>query len=299
LHVVTGALGYSGKYIAQRLIARGCVVRTLTNHPGNPNPFGSSVEIAPLNFDQPAALVKSLRGADTVFNTWWIRFARGELTFERAIRNLETLIEASRRAGVRRFVHLSITNAAADSPLPYFRGKGIIENFIGKSGLSHAIIRPAVIFGPEDILLNNIAWSLRKFPVFAVPGDGKYRLQPVFAEDLADLAVRFAGQTDNVTIDAVGPEIYTFNELIRLLGRVTGRTARLVHVNSAIALLFASLIGRMMGDVTLTRDEVRGLTTDLLVSHAAPTASTRLSEWLWRNAATLGAHYASELARRA
>jgi NADH dehydrogenase len=299
LTIVTGALGYSGKYIAARLIACGSMVRTLTNHPGRSNPFGSSIEIAPLNFDKPAALIESLHGADAVFNTWWIRFARGELTFARAVRNLETLIEAARRAGVRRFVHLSITNAAADSPLPYFRGKGIVENFIRESGLSYAIIRPAVIFGPEDILINNIAWSLRKFPLFGVPGDGEYRLQPVFVEDLADLVVNAAVQANNVEIDAVGSEIYTFNELIRTLGGVVGRTPRLVHVAPAIALLFASLIGRIMGDVTLTRDEVRGLTRSLLVSQAPPTAPTRLSEWLARNAATLGASYASELARRA
>jgi len=299
LTVVTGALGYSGKYITQRLIARGKTVRTLTGHPGQTNPFGSSIEIAPFNFDKPAALVESLRGADTVFNTYWIRFGRGELTFERAVSNLKTLIESAQRAGVRRFVHISITGASPDSPLPYFRGKGMIENFLRASGLSYAILRPAVIFGLEDILLNNIAWNLRKFPFFAVPGTGEYRLQPVFAGDLADLALSASERSDNLEIDAVGPETYTFNELIHLLGRTIGRPARLFHVSPAVALFCASIIGRLMGDITLTRDEVIGLSDDLLVSHSPPTAPTRLSEWLVRNAATLGVHYASELARRA
>ncbi|HLW69932.1 MAG TPA: NAD(P)H-binding protein [Candidatus Binataceae bacterium] len=299
LSVVTGAFGYSGKYITQRLIERGAAVRTLTGHPANPNPFGDAVEVAPFNFTHPDALTESLRGVGTVFNTYWIRFARGELTFERAVNNLKSLIEAAQRAGVRRFVHVSITGASAESPLPYFRGKGIIENFLRASGLSYAILRPAVIFGPEDILLNNIAWNLRKFPLFTVPGNGEYRLQPVFAGDLADLALGAAERSDNLEIDAVGPETYTFNELIRLLGRTIGRPVRLLHVSPGIALFFASIIGRLMGDVTLTRDEVIGLSDDLLVSHSAPTAPARLSEWLARNALTLGVHYASELARRA
>jgi NADH dehydrogenase len=299
LTVVTGAFGYSGKYIAQRLIERGMSVRTLTGHPANPHPFGGAIEVAPFNFSNPDTLTESLRGVSTVFNTYWIRFARGELTFDRAVDNLKTLIEAAQRARVRRFVHISITGAAAESALPYFRGKGVLENFLRGSGLSYAILRPAVIFGPEDILLNNIAWNLRKFPLFTVPGDGEYRLQPVFAGDLADLAIGAAAPTENLEIDAVGPETYTFNELIRLVGRFIGRPARLVHVSPAVALFFASIIGRLMGDITLTRDEVIGLSDDLLVSHSPPTAPTRLSEWIARNGTTLGVRYASELARRA
>jgi NADH dehydrogenase len=253
----------------------------------------------PFNFDRPSALVECLRGATTVFNTYWIRFERGAATFDRAVRNITTLIDAARQAGVRRFVQISITNASAPSPLPYFHGKGVIEDTLRASGLSYAIVRPAVIFGPEDILINNIAWSLRKFPVFAIPGDGEYRLQPTFVEDLADLVVKAASEVGNIDADVVGPEIFTFNELVRLLARSLDRTPRIVHVPSPIALLCTAVIGRIMGDVMLTADEIRGLRADLLVSRALPTARTRFSDWLARNAATVGAHYASEIAKRA
>ena len=178
-------------------------------------------------------------------------------------------------------------------------GKGVIEDTLRASGLSYAIVRPTVIFGPEDILINNIAWSLRTFPIFAIPGTGEYRLQPVFAEDLADLAVNAAQDTRNVELGAVGPEIFTFNELVRLLARSVGKTARVVHVRPMVALLCTSVLGRIMGDVMLTADEIRGLTADLLVLREPPTAPTRLSDWLTRNAALVGAHYASELAKRA
>jgi uncharacterized protein YbjT (DUF2867 family) len=199
---------------------------------------------------------------------------------------------------VRSFVQLSITNANVSSPLPYFRGKGLIEDYLARSGLSHAIIRPAVIFGAEEILLNNIAWMLRRIPLFVIPGDGNYRVQPVFVEDLAKLAIDAAHRTDNLALDAVGPEIFTFNELVALIAREVGSHVPVIHLPPAIALGCARIVGRAMGDVTLTSDEVRGLMANLLVSSAPPTTPTRFSEWLRRNAEFFGVHYASEVARR-
>ncbi len=299
MDIVTGAFSHSGRYITALLLQRGIKVRTLTGHPNRPNPFGDSIEIAPFNFDRPDALAHSLEGAEALFNTYWIRYPHGELTFERAIANVKTLIDAARRTGVRRFVHLSITNASADSPLPYFRGKGILEQYLMDSGLSYAILRPAIIFGAEDILLHNIAWMLRRFPLFAIPGDGSYHLQPVFVGDLAQLAVDAADEPRNLAMDAVGPEIFTFNELVALLARTVASRARVVRVSPSVELFLAKLLSRLTGDVTLTRDEIRGLMADLLVSHSAPTAPTRLSEWLARNATNIGTRYNSELSRRA
>lgn len=295
--VVTGAFGYSGKYITERLLAGGRNVRTLTGHPDRPNPFGDRVSVFPFNFDKPAALVESLRGADTLFNTYWVRFARGGTTFDVAIENTKTLLQAAKEAGVRKIVHVSITNPSKDSPLPYFRGKALLERAIIDSGLSYAIIRPTVIFGREDILINNIAWLLRRFPVFAVPGSGDYRLQPVFVEDVAGMAVKAARDAEDTIIDAVGPETFTFNELVRLIAGKIGKKARTVHVPESMALFASRVIGYVVDDVVLTRDEVAGLTSGLLVSDSPPTGSTRLSEWLGDNADVLGRRYASELGR--
>jgi len=298
MDVVTGAFGYTGRYITAILLARGRKVRSLTGHPSRPNPFGDSVEVAPFNFDAPDRLARNLAGINTVFNTYWIRFPRGELTFERATSNVKTLIDAAREAGVRRFVHISITNASPDSDLPYFRGKGVIEQYLMGSGLSYGILRPAIIFGPEEIMLHNVAWMLRRFPLFAIPGDGAYHVQPVLVDDLAWLAVEVAGEPFNQAIDAVGPEIFTFNELVAEIARSVGSKARIVHVSPSIALFLAKLFSTVTRDVTLTRDEIRGLTADLLVSHGPPTAPTRFSEWLVRNASEIGASYRSEMSRR-
>jgi len=297
IDVVTGAFGYTGKYITERLLAAGRSVRTLTGHPGRPNPFGGRVSVFPFNFDRPADLVESLRGADTLFNTYWVRFARGDTTFDVAVENTKTLLRAAKEAGIRKIVHISITNPSEDSPLPYFRGKAVLERAIVDSGLSYAIIRPTVIFGREDILINNIAWLLRRSPVFAIPGNGEYRLQPVSVDDVADMAVRAAREAGNTVFDAAGPEIFTFNELVRLLADKTGSRGRIVHLPSGPALLASRLIGLAVRDVVLTRDEVAGLTSGLLISRGPPTGSTRLSDWLDENAAVLGTRYASELER--
>jgi len=297
LHIVTGAFGYSGKYITQLLLDSGQRVRTLTGHANRENPFGERVEVAPYNFDNPAALVESLRGAATLYNTYWIRFARGAMTFDQAVANTRILIDAAVKAGVQRFVHISITNPSEGSPLPYFRGKAVIERYIKESGLSYAILRPAVLFGKEGILINNIAWMLRRMPVFGIPGDGNYRLQPVFISDLAALAVALGEKRESTLIDAVGPEAFTLNELVQLIRANVGSRTRIIHLPPSLALIVTGLLGKLMGDVILTREEIVGLMDNLLVSHNPPTCKTLLSKWLKDNAAEVGKNYLSEVKR--
>ena len=295
LHVVTGAFSYTGKYITRRLLDMGRRVRTLTGHPDRPNPFGERVSVAAYDFETPSALEASLRGAKTLINTYWVRFSHGPMTFDRAVENAKILISAAKRAGVQRIVHVSITNPSEHSSLPYFRGKAKLENAVRESGLSYAILRPAVIFGPEDILINNIAWFLRTFPVFGVPGRGDYGLQPIFVEDMADLVVDAAARNDNYVVDAVGPEVFGFEELVRLLAQTVGSRARIAHMPPRLVWLSCWLAGLVVRDVVLTREEIDGLMANLLVSSAPPKGTTRLSEWLKKNADSVGMRYASEL----
>ena len=298
-HVVTGASGYTGKYITRRLLDRGDEVRSLTGHPDRPSPFGDRVAAFPYAFDRPDALARTLEGADTLFNTYWIRLAYKDMTHERVVGHLRTLFDAAKMAGVRRVVHLSITNATLDSPLPYFRGKAQVEEILRASGLSYAMLRPTVIFGREDILLNNIAWMLRKFPVFPIPGAGDYRLQPIYVEDVAKLAVEMSALDDNVEVDAVGPDAFSYEDLVRLIQRKTGASTRLLRVPTPVALAAAKLLGALVRDIVLSRDEIEGLAGDLLVSKSGepPPGTTRLSDWLDDNAHRLGNSYSSELDR--
>ena len=298
-HIVTGATGYTGRYITHMLLERGDHVRSLTGHPDRPNPFGDTVVTLPYNFDDPDALTRSLEGTDTLFNTYWVRVAHRGLTHDRAASNLRTLFRAAEAAGVRRVVHISITNADADSPLSYFRCKGELEDALRASGLSHAILRPTLVFGTEDILLNNIAWMLRKFPMFLVPGSGKYRVQPICVEDLARLAVEMSDRDDNVELDAVGPEVFTYDEMLRLIARQTGTSTRLLHVHPSLVMLAGRMLGLLVRDIVLSRDEIEGLSTNLLVSNSSnpPPGRIHLSDWLDDHASGLGRHYANEMAR--
>ncbi|MBI4336275.1 MAG: NAD(P)H-binding protein [Chloroflexi bacterium] len=295
--VVTGAFGFIGRHITKRLLASGKQVKTLTRRPPRADPFGGQVSVVPPDFSRPQELAESLRGATTLYNTYWVRFPYGEMTFERAVANSRVLINAAKAAGIRRLVHISITNPSKDSPLPYFKGKALVEEAVIGSGISYAIIRPTVVFGPGDILINNIAWLLRRSPLFAVPGTGQYRLQPVFVEDVADMAVAAGEATESAIMDAVGPEVFTFNKLVRLVrAKVKGKAA-ITHVPPGLALFLAWSIGHLVDDTVLTEDELNGLVAELLVSKGPPTGKTRFSEWLDQNADSLGVRYASEMAR--
>jgi len=219
------------------------------------------------------------------------------VTFDDAVANSKILIRAAKEAGVRKIVHISIANPSLDSRLPYYAGKAQVEKAIFDSGLPYAILRPVLIFGKEDILINNIAWFVRHFPVFAIPGSGEYEIQPIFVEDMADLAVDAARADGNLVFDAVGPEIFSFNDLVRLIASRLGKNTRIVHFAPGLVRPMLRLLESFVGDVVLTREEIDGLLDNLLVSRQTPTGTTRLSEWLQRNASTVGAKYASELKR--
>jgi uncharacterized protein YbjT (DUF2867 family) len=295
INVITGAFSYTGKYITRRLLAMGKQVRTLTGHPNNPNPFGAQVSVYPFNFEKPEELVKSLEGATTLYNTYWVRFAHGTTTFDRAVENTITLVKAAEKANVRRIVHVSITNPTEDSRLPYFRGKAILEKVIQDSRLEHAIIRPTVIFGDEDILINNIAWLLRRFPIFPIFGSGKYSLQPIYIEDMAELVVQAGQCRENLLLDAVGPDIFSFEELVCLLANILERRVIIAHVSPRMGFTLARTIEPFVGDVLITRDEIAGLMAGLLVSQQPPSGTTRLEDWLRKHKGSVGKIYASEL----
>ena len=295
--VVTGAFSYTGRYIARRLLDAGVRVRTLTGHPDREDPFDGRVEVSPLDFSDGDGLRRSMQGADVLYNTYWVRFARGETTFERAVANSKTLFEAAGEAGVGRIVHVSITNASSGSRLPYFSGKGRVEEMLKGLGVPYAIVRPTLVFGAEDVLLNNMAWAIRRFPVFPIAGSGKYLVRPVYVDDLAALAVAAGSQTGDTVADAVGPETYTFEELLRLLADAVGSRCRFIHTSPAVSLALTGLIGTLIRDVVLTRDEIDGLMARLLTSNGPATCMTSLSGWLDENADALGHRYVSELRR--
>ncbi|HKZ43719.1 MAG TPA: NAD-dependent epimerase/dehydratase family protein [Anaerolineales bacterium] len=297
MDIVTGSFGYIGKYITRRLLATGRQVRTITTHPNKPNPFGSQVQAFPYEFNRPSELLRSFDGVDTLYNTYWIRFPHDDQTFESALANTRVLFECARKAGVSKIVQISVTHASPRSDLPYYQGKGIQEKMLTDLDIPHVIVRPTLVFGQEDILVNNIAWLIRKFPIFPVFGDGNYRVQPVYVEDLAQIAVNLADAPSGTVVDAIGPEIHSFKDFLELIADTLSRRTRLIHVPASIGILMGKIIGPFVGDNILTKNELRGLMEEYLVSRNTPNGETRFSEWLQINRDTVGTVYTSEIGR--
>ena len=295
--VITGACSYTGKYVTRLLLDRGYRIRSLTFHPDRTNPFGDKVQIFPYNFDHPDRLSRTLHGASTLINTYWVRFPQGKSTFESAVQNTRILIAAAKEAGIKRLVHVSIANPSLQSSLGYYRGKARLEQDVMNSGIPYAIVRPTVIFGLEDILINNIAWFVRRFPIFGIPGDGSYRIRPIYVEDMARLIVDAADRTDHYVVDAVGPETYSFEELIELIATQVGSSVRPVHLPAFLAYFITILTGWFVGDVVLTWEEYKGLMGNLLAPAGPSAGETCLSRWLAENHQRVGSQYASEVAR--
>jgi NADH dehydrogenase len=294
--VVTGAFSYTGRFVAARLLAAGHQVSTLTNHPDGQSPMAARIGVHPLNFQDRQGLLSALSGADTLYNTYWVRSNRGAASFARAVENTRLLLEAARQARVRRIVHVSIANPTA-STLPYYRGKADLEEAIIASGLGYAIVRPTLLFGHGDVLINNIAWFLRHLPVFGIPGDGRYRLQPVYVEDYADLIVEAGQRTDNLVLDAAGPEVFTFEELVTVIRDAMGRRTVLLKMPPALVFTSANLMALRLQDMVLTRNEIAGLMAELLVSSEPSRCTTRFTDWLKEHHSEIGRRYASEVIR--
>jgi NADH dehydrogenase len=295
--VITGAFSYTGAAVARSLLDRGFSVRTLTNRTVPVSNTDANIEAHPLQFDDRQALVAAMRGARVFVNTYWVRYPYVGVGFDRAVQNIGVLLQAAREAGVQRIVHISVSNPSLDSPLGYYRGKAQAEELVKGLGLSYAIVRPTLVVGPHDILINNIAWFLRRFPVFGMPGSGRYRVQPVTLDDTGEIIAEAALSAVDLTIDAAGPETVTFEELVRVLAESIGSKARIVNVPPRLSLLALAAAGKLVGEVILSREELEGLMTELLVSREPPRGTHSVLSWLREHGATAGSKYESELDR--
>ena len=297
MDVVTGSFGYIGKYITRVLLEAGHEVKTITTHPKKPNPFGERVKASPYYFDNTDMLIQSLGGCDTLFNTYWVRFNYRSWSFDKALSNTMILFQCAKEAGVRKIVHISVTNPSETDDLPYYRGKALQEKALRELGIEYAIVRPSLVFGEEDILVNNIAWTIRKFPLVPIFGSGRYRVQPVYVEDLAAIVVKASQNEGSQIIDAIGPETFTYEEFLKLIARELGRKVAFFHTSPSVGILLGKNIGLLVNDVVLTKDELRGLMVNKLVSAQEPNGKTLFSDWLRSNSASIGTEYTSELNR--
>jgi len=296
--LITGAFGYSGKEIATQLLQRGEKLKTLTNSATKHNPFGSQIEIAPLCFDNKKELTKEMLGYDILINTYWVRFNHKRFTHNEAVTNTKTLFECAKEAGIKKIVHVSITNPNENSDLEYFKGKAILEKKLIESGLGYSIVRPAVLFGKGDILINNIVWMIRHFPIFGVFGKGDYKLQPIHITDFAKIIVKECYSGSNAIKNAIGPETFTYRELANKIMEILHISKSIISIYPLTGFLLGKIIRIVKKDITITREEIKGLMDNLLYVDDISLGKIRLSEWLERQSDTIGIYYANELSRR-
>ena len=301
LHVVTGAFGYSGRWIAHRLLEEGHQVRTLTNAIGRDDPFNGEVEVHSLDFDDHVRLVESLRGAKVLYNTYWVRYNHPRRNFEHgiAVENSRRLFDAAAEAGVERIVHLSVAHPHKAPDWTYFRGKVAVEKILNESDYSFAILRPTVLFGGgRNVLINNIAWMLRKFPVFGVFGMGNYPIQPVHVKDVARVAVEQGRFRKNVTIDVTGPEKFRYKDYIGLMAKSMGLRRLIIPMPSIFGWIFGKLLGVFLQDLVITRAEIKGLKRGLMASDEEPRGVLKFSEWIAEHGSEFGNRYQNDLKER-
>jgi uncharacterized protein YbjT (DUF2867 family) len=292
---VTGAFSYTGSAIARELLARDRRVRTLVRSPPPAgHPLEGRVEVAPLALDDEAALVSALAGIDVLYNTFWIRFPRGPSTFEWAIAASARLFAAAAAAGVERIVHISVTRPSVSSPYAYFRAKAAVDELALGGPVPAASVRPSLVFGGrQEILINNIAWFLRRAPVFSIPRRA-CRVQPVHVDDVARIA---ADAREPGIIDAVGPETFTYRELVANVAAAVGSRVRIVALPERAVAALGRAAGVALRDTVVTAEELGALTSSLLISDEPPRGHVRFSDWLPGQADWLGREYHSELDR--
>jgi nucleoside-diphosphate-sugar epimerase len=297
LDVVTGAFSYSGAAIAHELLQRGHDVRTLTGHPERA-PAGSPIDCRPLDFNAEQELTASMAGAHTLYNTYWVRFAHGHVSHELAVANSKVLFAAARAAGVRRIVHVSITHPSLTSADSYFRGKAEVEQALAGCGVPFAVARPAVLFGGDGVLVNNIAWLLRRLPVFAIGGRGEYRLRPIHIDDLARLCADLGASADPaVIVDAVGPQSLTFRQMVAEIRDAVGSWSVIVPVPGAVIPAMAAVLNLVLRDTLLTADEYASMAAGRADSAGPATGEVVFTDWVRAHGDELGRRYANELDR--
>lgn len=294
---VTGAFGFTGRAIARELVDQGRDVITLTRRIDRSDPLARSIKVASLDFGRPADLASALDGVDTLFNTFWIRFPHGTESFERAIAETGVLLGAARQAGVRRILHVSVVGADKSGPTPYVRAKAVVEEMVKAGGLEWSIVRPTLTFGPNDILINNMAWALRRLPVYGVPGSGRYPIQPVHVDDVARICIEMADGEAGRTVDAAGPMVMPFRRMVEIVRSAIGSRSIMVPMPAIAVLLAARGLGVVVRDVVLTHDEIVELSTGYLTSTQPPLGRIEFGDWVSSNADVLGRRWSSELAR--
>jgi NADH dehydrogenase len=277
LVTIFGGSGFVGRHTVRALAKAGWRIRVCVRYPNQAfflRPAGTVGQIAPLKCDvtDPDQVARVTAGADAVINLTGILVSRGQSFDEVHAEGARNIAEAAAQAGVGALVHVSAIGADSESASHYAQSKAEGEARVRAAFPAATILRPSIVFGPEDNFFNRFAGLARFVPALPLIGGGKTRFQPVFVGDVA-AAVTTALTSQAArgrTYELGGPMTYSFKELMEIVCRETGRRRVLVPVPFGLA-LFKSFFLQMMPRPLLTPDQVRLLRHDNVVS---PTALT-------------------------
>ncbi len=275
---VFGGAGFVGRYLVQQLAGRGLRVRVAMRRPDEGlflRAMGDvgQIELVQANLRNAPSVAAAIAGADYVVNLVGVLYPRGAQSFAAVhARGAQLVAEAAARAGVQRLVQVSAIGAAADSPSLYARSKAAGEAAVLRAFPKATIVRPSIVFGPEDDFFNRFAALARILWVLPLIGGGQNRMQPVYVGDVATALARVLldGDSSGKTFELGGPRVFTFKEILELVLHETGRSALLLPLPVPVAMMQAAVLELLPIPPLLTRDQVRLLQQDNVASAALP-----------------------------
>lgn len=302
--MVTGAFGQTGHAIARRLQAGGRAVRSLTRAPA---PAGSPIRALAPTWDDPTALTEALRGCEVLYSTYWARFGLAG-HYAPLVERLATLFSCAREAGVRHIVQLTVAKAQEGRGIPYYDGKARLEAVLASCGVASTVVRPAMMFGPDDTLVNNCAWMLRHLGAFPVLAGGPHRIRPAFVEDVAALCVarglsagaaRGDRGTESQRLDAVGPETLEFGRLVGVIRDAVAPRAVTPRLPAPTVWLGAKVTAPLVQDTVVTWPELQTIRRGLYDVPGPTNCPTAFTAWVQAHGRSLGEAYHSQRRRAA
>ena len=274
---VFGGSGFLGRYIVQRLAQQGARVRVATREPEAARflqPLGVVGQIMPVqaNLLHEASVRRAVEGAEAVVNCVGVLFERGKQRFGALhVTGARRVALAAAEAGAQRLLHISALGADPEAPSVYARSKAAGEAAVRDAFPQAVILRPSVVFGPEDDFFNRFAALARMLPALPLIGGGETRFQPVYVGDVAEAAAKLlADEQASGLWELGGPRVYTFKELMQLVLRETGRRRWLVPLPFGVAKFQAAFL-QFLPRPPLTPDQVELLRRDNVVAEGART----------------------------
>jgi len=269
---VFGGTGFLGRRVVRHLRDKGFSVRVASRHPRASSSHDPEIRPTAADIRERQSIATAVEGAFGVVNAVSLYVERRTDTFQAVhMAAAQRLAEEARKAGVERFIQVSGIGADAASSSPYIRARGRGEQAVRAAFASASMVRPAVMFGPDDAFLNTLVQLLRRLPIYPMFGRGRTRLQPADVEDVGEMIAKLMQRTtaEAITVECGGPRVYTYEELLRTIARAANVDRTLVPVPFA-AWHALAWVAEVLPGAPITRNQVELMEIDTVASVDVP-----------------------------